>query len=419
VLTNEERDADITLINTCSFINAARKESEGEIKAALKWKRGRRGRRVVVSGCLPQRDLPGARRKFPQVDLFLGLDEEPEIARKLQALLHHQQPDEVRDQYGTPTYVYDNERPRLLLTTPSTTYIKIAEGCDHTCTYCAIPAIRGKQRSRAIASIVNEARGLLQQGVKEINLVAQDSTRYGVDRADGATIGALLHELETAGEGEYWLRLLYAYPRCFPESLIPQLAASRHIVPYLDMPLQHISDPMLKLMGRKMKGDETRGLLRRLREGVPGLALRTTFIVGFPGETDADFAELEAFVREFRFERMGVFCYSPEEGTPAMRIKEPAVPNDVAQARREALMALQQELSLARNEGLVGQRLRVLTDRQSAPGQFIGRTTADAPDIDNLVHFTGPDDCAERGFVDVTITGADPYDLFGNAAQPQ
>ncbi len=414
LMTNDEEEADITLINTCSFINAARKESEGEIRQALKWKRARRGRRVVVTGCLPQRDLPLARRKFPQVDLFVGLDDEPEIVRKVKALLNHQKPEEVRDQYGAPTYVYDAETPRLLLTSPHTTYIKIAEGCDHTCTYCAIPMIRGKQRSRSTESIVKEARGLIAQGVREINLIAQDSTRYGTDRQDGANIRDLLTQLD-AIDGDFWMRILYAYPRTFPVDLIPQMAQSPHLVPYIDMPLQHIAPAMLKTMGRIMPADATRELMWKLREGVPGIAIRTTFIVGFPGETDADFEELYDFVREFRFERMGVFCYSPEEGTPALNLKSKPVPQAVSEARRDRLMQLQQEISLARNEGLVRTRMKVIVEGPTAPGQFVGRSYADAPDIDNLVHFTGPDDAYEKGFVEVEITGADPYDLFGNA----
>ncbi len=414
LMTNDERDADITLINTCSFINAARKESEGEIKEALKWKRKRRGRRVVVSGCLPQRDLPKARRKFPQVDLFLGLDEEPEIARKLNALLHHQKPDQVRDQYGAPQYVYNDETPRMMLTAPHSTYVKIAEGCDHTCTYCAIPKIRGRQRSRPMESIINECRNLLSQGVRELNIVAQDSTRYGTDRDDGANICDLLKEIDNL-DGDFWVRILYAYPRTFPRELIPQIAASRHVLPYLDMPLQHISQKMLKTMGRIMPQENTKALMWQLREGIPNMAIRTTFIVGFPGETEEDFQELYDFVRDFKFDRMGVFCYSPEEGTPAMNLKADLVPTQIAEERRDALMQLQQEISLHANEAMIGKIIPVIVEGQSAPGQWIGRSIKDAPDIDNLVHFTGPDDCYDRGWVDVTVTGADPYDLFGNA----
>lgn len=416
MLTDDPREASVTLINTCCFIAPARAEAEGEITQALAWKKARPSRVVVVAGCLPQRDLQRAAAAFPEVDVFLGVDDEPQLVGRLRQLFRDGPAPAPQAELAAPCWVYDGETPRLMLTAPHYAYVKIADGCDHCCLYCAIPKIRGPQRSRPLEHIVAECAQLLQGGVRELNLVAQDTTYYGADRQDGAALVPLLRRLEEL-PGQFWLRLLYTNPRFFPPELVEWLATSRKLLPYIDIPLQHSSTPVLKAMGRGIDGPATRALLAKLRQRVPGLALRTTFLVGYPGETQADFDELYAFVREFRFDRLGVFAYSPEEGTPAASLKAEPVPPEVAEARRQALMELQQQLSLERNRALVGQTLEVLVERSLGRGKFIGRSTADAPDIDNLVHLRGPKGSYERGFVQAVVEKAEPYDLHARIVE--
>ncbi len=412
-LAADAADADLLLINTCSFVADARAEAEAQIGRALEWKRGRRGRRLIVAGCLPQRDLPAARAKFPGVDLFIGLDDVPRVHELLGALLAGEptgREADVLTHFALPRYLYDEHAPRLLLTPQVYAYVKIAEGCDHGCRFCSIPRIRGRQRSRTMDSVLAECRQLLGQGVREINLIAQDSTAYGRDLRDGSTLAELLRRLD-AIEADFWLRVLYTHPSHITDEFLGVLAAARHIVPYLDVPLQHISDTQLRAMGRGHGGAAIRRLAARFRETVPGVAVRTTFIVGYPGESAADFAELETFVREYRFDRLGVFVFSPEAGTPAADIAADLVPAAVAQERRDRLMQAQQEISLARNQALIGSRQRVLLEAVSGKNRLAGRTAADAPEVDNLVTVTGRRTLLAHGFADVTITGAGPYDL--------
>ncbi|OPZ31558.1 MAG: Ribosomal protein S12 methylthiotransferase RimO [Lentisphaerae bacterium ADurb.BinA184] len=419
VLTDAADAADVMLVNTCSFIADARAEADREIARAVKWKRGRRGRRVVVAGCLPQRNLAEAQAAYPQVDLFLGLDDVPRVAGRLAALFAGGAggaPVEVAESatLPPPTYLYDHLTPRLQLTPRNYAYVKIADGCDHHCRFCAIPAIRGRERSRDIPSILAECRQLLGQGVRELNLIAQDTTRFGADRRDGTSLAALLERGEAELEGDFWLRVLYTHPRHFDDAVLTAFANARRLVRYVDIPLQHISDPVLRAMGRGLGEAATHALMERIRRDIPGVAVRTTFLVGYPGETEADFETLLAFVGACRFDRLGVFAFSPEAGTPAAEVTAGLVPAALAQERRARLLALQQEISLARNQALVGKRLRVLVEARAGKGRFLGRTAADAPDVDNQVRFTGPADSRERGFVNVRIDRAEPYDLDGH-----
>ena len=409
-LTDRCEAADILLINTCSFIREARDEAGREIHSALRWKRKRRGRRVVVSGCLPQRDLAEARRLYPKVDLFLGLDDVPRTADLLSALVRGGQAPHQASQYGPPTYLYDDRTPRMLATGGPHAYVKIADGCDHFCRFCAIPTIRGRQRSRSMDSVVAECRNLLAMGVRELDLVAQDSTRYGADRDDGSSLPELLRRCD-ALEGRYWLRLLYTHPRHFTDELMRVFAEAQHLVSYVDIPLQHISDPVLRAMGRGVDEAGTRVLMARLREQIPGVAVRTTFLVGYPGEAEADFDALSRFVEDYRFDRMGVFVYSPEAGTPAAGITEGLVPRRAAETRRAQLMEQQQAISAERNAAMVGQTVEVLVHGPERPGWHAARTTADAPDIDNVVHVRTPGRRELSGFLTVRITEADTYDL--------
>ncbi|MFA5203851.1 MAG: 30S ribosomal protein S12 methylthiotransferase RimO [Lentisphaeria bacterium] len=408
LLTGEAGDADVLVINTCAFIADARNEALAEVASGVAWKKARPGRRLAVAGCLPQRERGPLHERFPEIDLFLGVDDVPRIAELLRVVPPAPVPAVAM---ALPHYLYDETTPRLLLTPAAFAYVKIAEGCDHHCRFCAIPAIRGRQRSRAVASVVCEVRNLLAQGVHEINLIAQDTTRYGADRTDGATLAGLLRELD-ALPGQFWLRVLYTHPKHFTDELLEVFAGARHLVPYLDMPLQHISDHVLRDMGRGIGEDATRALLARLRERLPKATFRTTFLVGYPGETEADFARLLAFVKETRFDRLGAFAYSPEAGTPAAAITDGVVPAAVAQARRDALLEAQQAIAREKNQALVGQELEVLLERPDAKhGWLAGRSAGDAPDVDNTVHVHGRKVLIRHGFCRVRITAAGPYDL--------
>ena len=415
LLTDDPAEADVVLINTCSFIADARDEADAEIRAALDWKKQRPERRVVVGGCLPQRDVESARLAYPGVDLWLGLDDVPHVARRLQEL-SEDGPVAGRP-YGDATYIYDHETPRIQLTPVNYAYVKIAEGCNHFCRFCAIPAIRGRYRSRPVESVIAEITGLLEQGVKEINLIAQDTTAYGVDREDEASLAALLRACDGL-PGDHWIRVLYTHPRHFTDDVIEIMAASRKVVPYIDMPLQHISQKMLDAMGRRTPAADIRSLIGRIRDGIPNAVLRTTFIVGYPCEGDAEYAELRDFVEQTRFDRMGVFAFSPEEGTPAAEIREGLVPPEIAHARRDELMTIQQDTSLRKNRELIGKTVRTLVEGVTEEGSFQGRSVADAPDVDNRVSFNAAAhrDPVAEGFVDVKILEAGPYDLYGEQA---
>lgn len=411
-LTPSRQDADIILINTCSFIADARTEAEEEIRAAVRWKRRGRRRRVVVAGCLPQRAPDDTAAEYPEVDLFIGLDDVPRVADLLKALLggsEHYLPSGA-----PPTYLYNHASPRLTLTPPSHGYVKIAEGCDHRCAYCAIPAIRGRQRSRDMESVLEECRQLLDQGAQEINLIAQDTSRYGRDRADHTSLDALVRKID-ALNGHFWLRILYTHPLYVDENLMHTLAAAKHVVPYLDIPLQHISSRVLAAMRRGMTGAETREVMAALRRFWPDAAIRTTFLVGFPGETDDEFQELVDYVTDFRFDRLGVFAYSPEKGTPAESLDLTPVPAEEAQRRRDILMSVQRRISTERNRLSVGTTRRVIVDMEEQPGHLLGRTSADAPDIDNVVHFTARPDQLNGYLANVMIDEATAYDLHGHA----
>lgn len=414
--TGDQDQADILLINTCGFLGSARDEASEEIKAALEWKRLRRGRRVVISGCFAQRMPAEVKAAFPEVDLVLGIDDIPKVAALFREMLAAKKGEQISGEgleHRKPTYLYDHDVPRLQLTAPHFAYVKIADGCSHGCSYCSIPLIRGAQRSREMASVVAECRGFVENGVKELNLISQDTCRYGDDRHDGSSLPALLRQLD-AIPGDYWLRVLYFHPKHVTEELLQTLPTIRHLVPYVDIPLQHISDRMLKAMGRKLGAAETKAVMQRIRAAWPGVTVRSTFIVGFPGETEADYQELREYIQAYRFDRLGVFVYSPEPGTPAAKATEGLVPHEVAQARADALMELQSHIALENNRKLVGQTLQVLVEGPGErKGTYIGRSRMDAPEIDNLVHFAAPGKKPPTGHVQVKITRAEPYDLHG------
>ncbi len=411
-LTNLPDQADVLLINTCSFIADARQEAQDEIREGLRWRRLGRQRRLVVAGCLSQREGGGLASRFRGVDLVLGLDDVPRVGERLDALFAGQAPPPPAD-FALPSYLYSAASPRLQLTPRNYAYVKIAEGCEHLCTFCAIPAIRGRQRSRPADDVLTECRDLLASGVKELNFIAQDSSRYGVDLQPQSGLAALLQACEAELQGDFWLRVLYTHPRFFDDPLLETFRGARHLLPYVDMPLQHLASSVLKAMGRRVTEKQTRELLDRVRQRLPGCTVRTTFLVGFPGESEADFQLLLDYVKSYRFDRLGVFAFSPETGTPAAAMTAKRVPPEVAEERRRLLMEAQSEISLAHNQALVGQRLRVLVEGAAGNRTFVGRTAADAPEVDNLVQFAGPEDCLERGFVEVVVDGASEYDLTG------
>lgn len=414
-VVNDHGDADVIVVNTCAFIGPAKEESIETILDLARFKEDGQCTSLVVTGCMAQRYAHDVVAGMPEVDAVIGVHQYPHIVQLLDRLNdRHETLREIRRQ-PLPT---DFSYPRVITTPRHSVYLKIAEGCDRRCTFCIIPAIRGSQRSRTVDSLVEEARTLAGQGAVELNLISQDTTWYGKDLAEPARLEDLLAALNTV-EGVRWIRALYNHPVRFTDMLIDAFADLERICNYIDMPLQHISDPMLERMNRETTSKDTRALLKRIRARIPEATLRTTFIVGFPGETDADFEALYDFVEETRFDRMGVFMYSREEHTPAARY-DGQVSDTVMQERYNRLMALQREISLDRNRAFVGKTIDVLIDEKTDEGNYTGRTAADAPEVDNEVLVSGGD-LAPGDLVSVDITDAMEYDLVGvvSAGVPQ
>ena len=414
--------ANVVIVNTCSFIDSSKEESIGHILEVTK-NRGMRKRnkdqKLIVAGCMSQRfskDLPDA---LPEVDAFIGLDQITKVVPIIEEIYAKERgKNEAPVSFieGKSTWIPDYDTPRFRLTPKHFAYLKIAEGCNHPCTFCIIPQIRGRHRSRTVESVVAEARRLVAEGVKEINLISQDTTYFGmdtweqrpnprtpVDSSRGTALTTLLRQLN-AIEGDFWIRLLYTHPAHWSDELIKTIAECPKVARYIDIPLQHISDRMLGLMQREISGDYIRDLIKSIRAGIPGIAVRTTFIVGFPGETDADVEELCQFIRETKFERLGVFRYSQEEGTRGAKMAD-QIPPKIKEARWHKTMALQKEVSGAVSATFVGKTLRVLVEE---PG--VARGEADAPDIDGRVYIDKKLPVGE--FIDVTITGHHDYDLL-------
>lgn len=407
-LTFDQAEAAVTLINTCAFLPSAREESYAAIEEALAWKKLKpECRKVAVCGCLIQWDRDREfMAKYPEVDLWSGVDGVGDIGRALSAC--HEK--KVFGDAFSPSYLYDENSARLQLTIPHVAYLKIADGCDNRCSYCSIPKIRGKLRSRTIESCVKEAENLLNAGVKELVLIAQDTTAFGMDNESGENLTGLLRKMDELA-GDFWIRVLYTHPAHYTDELVEFLSKSNHVLPYLDIPLQHISSRILHAMGRKTDGGSTRKLLNKLRDSIPNLAIRTTFIAGLPGETDAEYQELYDFVREFKFDRLGVFEYSAEPGTLAAAMPN-QVPHEIAAARASAIMELQQQISLERNRSLVGHKFQVIMDSKHGK-KGIGRAYFDAPEIDSHIEISSARPLKDGRFYTVEITSADIYDLRG------
>jgi ribosomal protein S12 methylthiotransferase len=423
VVIPEAEKADVVIVNTCSFIDSSKEESIShilEVHQNRGLKKRRKEQKLIVAGCMSQRfskDLSG--ELAHEVDAFIGLDQITQVAPIIEGLYAKERgASSVPDNFVTPrsTYIPDYDTPRFRLTPKHFAYIKIAEGCNHPCTFCIIPQIRGRHRSRTVESVVAEARQLVKEGVKEINLISQDTTFFGmdtwkqrpnprtpVDSSRGTALTTLLRQLN-AIEGDFWIRLLYTHPAHWSDELIKTIAECPKVARYIDIPLQHISDAMLERMQRETSGDYIRDLIRRIRAGIPGIAVRTTFIVGFPGETEADVDELCEFIRETKFERLGVFRYSQEDGTRGAKM-ENQIPAKVKEARWHKLMALQQQIAAEVSKSHMGDTLKVLVEEAG-----VARGEADAPDIDGRVYVSRELPVGE--FVEVAITGYHDYDLI-------
>ena len=413
-LTPDADGADVVVINTCGFIEPARQESLGVIREMLALKEQGRVGAVVVAGCLAERKKDDLLLEVPGVDHIVGVFGREEIAQVVDRTLHKRRQDEQRSLFRPAPVRALEDTARLRITPRHYAYLKISEGCDRLCTFCAIPGMRGKHVTKPIEEVLREARELIADGVRELILVAQDTTYYGMDLYGRVRLAELLRALDQL-DGLEWIRILYAYPINFTDELIETLTGAKKILPYLDMPLQHINDRLLKRMQRRVNRAATEDLLLRLRRDIPNLALRTTFIVGFPGETEAEFEELRAFLQAARFERAGVFPYSFEPGTPATRLDN-HLPEEVKLERRDRLMEAQQAVAFAWSERQVGKELEVLIDGPDPemPNHVLGRSYADAPDIDGVVRVKGKG-LQAGDLVRVKVTAADGYDLAARA----
>jgi len=433
-LTNDPSTADVLIVNTCAFIDAAKQESIDAILEMAEVKQKAAGRRLIVTGCLAERYRDELKAEIPEIDDVLGTGEVPDIVRAIGGstavplMFYKSRGSTLRQTEGRselpegsthearkrPTYIYDADTPRLLATPKHYAYVKIAEGCDYKCAFCIIPTLRGAYRSRPSDSIVREAQRLAERGVKELLLISQDTTFYGVDRHERGALARLLRELNRI-DGLEWIRLLYLYPTTIDDVTLAAMAECEKVCKYIDLPLQHASNEVLKRMKRPGTREKYDRLLDKIRARVPGVALRTTFIVGFPGETDGDVDELSAFVSSHAFDHVGVFTYSHEEGTSAFTLPDD-VPRRAKAARRNRVMGLQKRLVSKRNRGRIGERVRILVDGPASEHELVlkGRLGTQAPDIDASVFLT---DCDPSRFkpgdlADVEIVGAKEYDLI-------
>ena len=431
-ITADAREADVLVVNTCAFIDRAKQESIDAILEMAALKKNGACQRLVVTGCLAERYRDELRDQIPEIDAVLGTGEVPQILSAIHPgaasaapgtvplplyrgdspLTHRHEP--LGSRTELPTYLYDASTPRRLATPRHYAYVKVAEGCDYKCAFCIIPRLRGHYRSRSADEIVREAQDLAARGVKELLLISQDTTFYGNDLGERGALGRLLRRLN-AVEGLEWIRLLYLYPTTIDADMLEAMADCEKVCKYIDLPLQHASDAVLRRMRRPGTRRSYEQLLDRIRTRIPGVALRTTFIVGFPGETEGDFEALAGFVEQVGFDHVGVFTYSHEEGTAAGGWDDD-VPASVKRKRRDSLMARQAELVAARQLARIGQRVRLVVDGPSEDHDLVlrGRLSSQAPDIDAMVYLTecDPSDYAPGQFMDGDIVGARGYDLL-------
>ncbi len=415
--TPDAEDADVLLVNTCAFIESSKTESVDAILELAEVKERNPKSRLVVAGCLSQRHAPELRESMPEVDFFIGTGE----YQRLGELLDLPSPEAAASpaalgvRKARPEYIADHLYPRYVPDTAFSTYLKIAEGCSQGCAFCIIPRLRGVQRSRGVADVVGEARRLVEQGALELNLVAQDLTHYGEDLGDPRMLEKLVRALGEV-DGLKWVRLMYAYPHNFSDGLIDAIAETDNCLPYLDMPLQHASDRVLERMNRRTSRMEMETLLDKLRARVDGIVLRTTLLVGHPGESEDDFAQLADFVQAQRFHRVGCFAYSQEDGTASARMPD-QLPTAVKKYRKNRIMALQRDISASHMEALVGQTHEVLVEGLSKETDLLlqGRFYGQAPDIDGVIYINdAPDDIGRGQLRQVEISEAHDYDLVGH-----
>ncbi len=426
-VTADAAEADVLVVNTCAFIDSAKEESIDAILDAHQQRglRKKPGQKLIVSGCMSQRFSKALREQLPEVDAFIGLDQVKDLGAIVanlvaqDSILHA--PENASWKLAPlfvtprPTYIPNWDTPRFRLTPSHSAYLKIAEGCNHPCSFCVIPQMRGRHRSRPPASVLAEVRALVAEGVKEINLISQDTTYYGmdlwtekagprqpVDSSRGLTLSALLRQIQEVS-GDFWVRLLYTHPAHWSRELIETIAQCDKVARYIDMPLQHIDEAMLGRMRRETSRQHIEDLIAAIRAGIPGVAIRTTFIVGFPGETDAQFESLLEFIERVRFERLGIFKYSQEEGSRAAKMPD-QIPTGTKNARYRRAMILQQQIAREIAESRVGRVLKLLVDQP-----YVARSEADAPDVDTTVILS--ESAPVGGFITCTITGSRGYDL--------
>jgi len=438
-LTRDAADADVLIVNTCAFIDKAKQESIDAILEMAEHKKNGACRQLIVTGCMAERYRDELRTEIPEIDVVLGTGEVPEIVNALRApgsslrdpgLIQVQRSngEPVRAGGGLhlrpetrslPTYIYDADTPRLLATPRHYAYLKIAEGCDYRCAFCIIPKLRGDYRSRSIESIVREATNLAAQGVRELLLISQDTSFYGIDRGERGGLARLLRELNRV-DGLEWIRMLYLYPTTITDEVLDAMAESDKVCKYIDLPLQHAADPVLKRMRRPGTRASYETLLHRIRTRLPGVTLRTTFIVGFPGETADDFAQLESFVEATRFDHVGVFTYSHEEGTTAHAMVDD-VPPVLKKQRQSKLMRLQKKIVASRQRSRVGEQVRLLVDGPSSDHELVlrARLEGQAPDIDPVVFLTecDPSELSPGQFLTAEIVSSRDYDLVARPVQ--
>lgn len=429
-ITADASQADVLVVNTCAFIDRAKQESIDTILEMAELKKQAAGRKLIVTGCMAERYREELKKEIPEIDAVLGTGE---VEAFVGAVSGPPAPGTLAPGTGPsgtvapvtfyakppvfgvdlPTYIYDADTPRKRVTPGHYAYIKIAEGCDYKCAFCIIPKMRGHYRSRPVDSIVDEARRLAAQGVKELLLISQDTTFYGIDRGERGALATLLDALNTV-DGIEWIRLLYLYPTTITDQVIDAIARNDKVVKYIDLPLQHASDAVLKRMKRPGTRQSYVRLLNNIRARIPNVALRTTFIVGFPGETAEDFAELEGFVDQIGFDHLGVFTYSHEEGTSAFDLDDD-VPEATKLERQERLMARQRDIVSSRQQSRLGETVRIVVDGPSPEHELVlqGRLAGQAPEIDPVVYLTDcdPSTLPQGSFVDAEIVGAEEYDL--------
>lgn len=407
-IVTEPKDAEVIIVNTCGFITPAKEESINAIFEMAEYKKSGKCRLLIATGCLAERYNSEMEKEIPELDAILGTGD----FDKIDEIIKRSDSGEKICLFGHQNYTLPENLPRILSTPFYTAYLKIADGCDNNCTYCAIPKIRGHYKSRKKEDIIEEAERLSKNGVKELILIAQDTTRYGVDIYKKPSLSELLEELCKI-EGIHWIRLHYFYTEAITDELIAVMAKNKKICPYIDMPIQHINDDILRRMARRTNRREILGRIRDIRDNIPDVTIRTSIIAGFPGETEEQFNELKEFVKDIKFDRMGVFAYSKEEGTPAGDFPD-QVEDGVKERRKDELMEIQQRISLEKNMAKIGSVQEVLCEGYDRDNfMYFGRSRADSIDVDGKVYFAAEDETKIGAFVRVEILDADEYDLVG------